>query len=305
MQATTLKSALLSNALFSMLSGLIFIMFGQPIAQLIGLGEAVIYHIVGIGLLGFASFVAWVGMQKPINTWLAALISMTDFLWVAGTILLVLLAFGALQPMGIFALLMIAAMVLFFGVRQLHGISLIYAMPNKPGVHRLCVAVNTPASPDKMWAIIADLPSIGLYSPNLTQVILRDGAKSGVDSVRQCTDVRGKTWGEHCTGYDNQKRRIEFEFLAHELGFPYPFKTMWGGWQVQQSGEGSTITIWFEITPKYGLVHPIILAVMASKIAGGFGEIVARMTAAAQGEAVPAKVILGHYGIRTTLAACL
>jgi hypothetical protein len=305
MQATTLRNALLSNALFSVLSGATFIGFSRPVAALIGLGEPTWYQIIGFGLLVFASFVAWVGLQKPIHTLLAALISIADFLWVAGTIVLVVLTLGTLQAIGILILLGIAAIVLFFGLRQLHGIGLIYAVANKPNTHRLCVTVDTPAAADKIWAIIADLSSIRLYSPNLARVILRDDAKSGIGAVRQCTDTNGKTWGEHCKVYDDQARQMAFAFLSDEPDFPYPFKTMLGGWEVKQNGAGATVNIWFEVTPKNRLTHPIILAFMANSLANGFGEIVARMTAAARGDAVPAKVSLGQQGIKSTLAACL
>ena len=304
MQATTLRTALLSNALFSTLSGLTFIIFSQSVAQLIGIDVPVIYQVIGVGLLGFAAFVAWTGTRERIDTFLAALISIADFAWVAGTLLLILLAFGALQPAGILTLLAIAGVVLFFALRQLQGISRVYAVYGKPRTHTLCVTVDTPASPDEIWPIIADLPSIRLYSPNLAEVILRDDAEPGVDAVRQCTDVNGRTWGEHCKRYDEKARQVEFEFLADEPSFPYPFKTMLGGWDVEPNGTGSTVNIWFEVTPKYGIAHPIILAVMARNLADGFGDVVARMTAAARGETVQKRISHMQYGIKSVLAAC-
>lgn len=306
MQTVPLKTALLSNALFSTLSGLTLISFSETIRSAIGVGEPILYQLVGLGLLGFASVVAWVGTRKPVNPFLALLISLADFLWVIGTGLglLILLAFSLLQPLGILILVGVAAIVLFFGLRQLQGIQAMYAISGRPDTHRLCVAVVTPASPEKIWPILADLPSIGRYSPNLTQVILRNQAESGVDAIRQCTDVHGKTWGEHCQRYDPQTRTVEFKFLADEPGFPYPFKTMWGGWQVSPNGAGSTVTIWFEVTPKHRLTHPIILALTARNLAKGFGEIVARMTAAAHGEDVTVNVELRPHGITSTLIPC-
>jgi hypothetical protein len=304
MQATTLRTALLSNALFSTLSGLTCIVFSSSVAALIGLGAPIIYQIIGVGLVGFACFVAWTGTRQPINAFLAALISMADFLWVLGTLLLLVLAAGALNPAGIASLIAIAAIVLFFGIRQLQGIGELYALPGKPATHKLCVAVDTPEPADKMWAVIADLGSIDAYSPNLTRVILRDDAEPGVDAVRQCTDVNGKTWGEHCTRYDPDARSVAFQFLADEPGFPYPFKTIVGGWDVVPKADGSTVTIWFEVTPKYKLLHPVILALMSRNIARSFGEVVARMTAAARGEEVPTHISLEQHGIRSVLLAC-
>jgi len=304
MHETTLKTALLSNAIFSTLSGVMSIIFAHAVAELIGAGEPILYQIIGAGLLGFAGLVAWTGTRRPINTLLAALISIADFSWVAGTLLLISLTFAGLQPVGILTVLAIAGVVLFFGLRQLQGIGKVYAVTGKPHTHGLCVAVDTPAAPDAIWPIIADLPSIRLYSPNLTQVILRDGAESGVNAVRQCTDVKGKIWGEHCRQYDAKTRRIAFEFLADEPGFPYPFKTMLGGWEVEPNGAGSIVKIWFEVTPKYGLAHPILLTLMARNLANGFGEVVARMTADARGEVIPVKVSPARQGVKSVLAVC-
>ncbi len=304
MQTRTLRTALLANALFSTLSGLTCIVLSRAVAEFMGTGEPLVYRIIGLGLLGFAGFVTWTGTRHHIDTVAAALISIADFAWVAGTVVLIVLAFAPLQTAGMLMLLVIAAIVLTFGLRQLQGVGRVYASPDKPGTHTLCVTVDTPASPDAIWPIIADLPNIRLYSPNLTQVTLRDGAQPGVNAVRQCTDVDGKTWGEHCTRYDEQNRQVEFEFLANEPGFPYPFKTMSGGWEVKPNGTGSTVNIWFEITPKYRMAHPIILAVMARRLADGFGAVVARMTAATRGEAVQERIAPTRYGIKSMLAPC-
>ncbi|MGF1505087.1 MAG: SRPBCC family protein [Anaerolineae bacterium] len=278
--------------------------FNQSAATLVGIGSPLLYRLVGVGLLGFAGLVAWTGTRQPVNTFHAVVISLADILWVLGTILLIGLAAGSLQPAGIAALVVVAGFVLLFAVLQMHGINAMYAVPDKPHTQRLCVAVDTPEPAGTMWPIIADLASIQAYSPNLTHVILRDGAQPGVDAVRQCTDVKGNTWGEYCKRYDEQARNVEFEFLAGEPGFPYPFKTMVGGWEVTPNGSGSTETIWFEVTPKYGPANPMIMAVMAKDLASGFGDVVARMAAAARGETAPAEVSLAQHGIRSRLVPC-
>lgn len=136
-------------------------------------------------LLGFAGFVGWTGRGKRIDTFLAALISIADFAGVAGTLVLILLAFGALRPAGILMVTAIAAVVLFFGLWQLQGIGRLYAVSGKPCTHALRATFDTPALPSEIWPVIADLPSIHRYSPNLTQVVLRYGAEPGVDAVRQ------------------------------------------------------------------------------------------------------------------------
>ena len=304
MKATTLRMALLSNAVFSALSGLAFLTLSRSIADIIGGGAPILYQVIGGGLLAFAGFVGWTGTRQSINTFFAALISLADLVWVIGTLVLIAVGFGALQTGGMVLLVVIAVIVLFFALRQLQGVNQVYAVTDKPGTYALCVSVDTPVSPDDIWPIIADLPSINRYSPNLKEVILRDNAAPGVDAIRQCTDSNGNTWGEHCKRYDEEARRVEFEFLADEPGFPYPFETMLGGWEVEPNGAGATVNIWFEVTPKYGPAQPIILVLMARNLAESFGEVVAHMTAAARGEAVVKQVSPKQYGIRSVLATC-
>lgn len=304
MNQTPLKTALFSNAAFSTLSGLVLIGMSAPIVDLMGIGSPILYQAVGVGLLLFAAFVAWTASGRPINTFYALIISVADFLWVAGTALLIAVAFSSLEPAGIVTLIVIAAIVLFFGLRQFSGIGTMYALPDKRDTHKLCVAVDTHEPADKMWPIIADLDTIRWYSPNLTQVILRGDAEPGVDAVRECSDVNGKTWGEHCKLYDHQSRQVVFEFLADEPGFPYPFRTMLGGWEVMPKEGGSTVNIWFEVTPKYGFAHPAILAVMARNLARGFGDVVGRMAAASRGESIPEQVDRDQHSIASRLVPC-
>lgn len=300
-----LQTALLSNAAFSLGSGMIFIGFSRLLTKVIGIGAPLVYQILGASLLVFAGFVAWTATRRRINPFIAMLISMADLLWVIGSIALIGLAFGLLEPLGMFIVLGIAAVVLFFGLRQLHGIGKMYAVPGKPDTHKLCVTVDTPESADAMWRTIADLVSIKTYSPNLTSVILRDNAQPGPGAVRQCTDIRGNTWSEQCLLYDHETRRLAVQFLADEPGFPYPFKTMDGGWDVVPHPGGSTVTIWFEVTPKYRLLQPIILAVTAQNLAGSFGGVVARMAAAARGKAVPPDAAPSLRGITSSVLPCL
>lgn len=302
MQTKPLKHALLGNALFSTLSGLICLVFSRFLYTLVGVGAPLVYQIVGASLLMFALVVMGTAYRHPINTLWAAVISLADLLWVVATFLLIIVAFSALQPVGILLLLSVAGIVLVFALRQLQGINRVYAT-DTPQTHKLCVAIRTPASADTMWSLIADLPSIRLYSPNLTKVILRAGATSDVGAVRECTDVNGNTWAEDCKLHDSDRKRIAFDFLADEPAFPYPFKTMSGGWDVTPDGAGSTVTVWFEVTPKYRLLHPIILALTANKLASSFGAVVARMTAAANDEST-SEVTTTPQAVKSRLVAC-
>lgn len=304
MSDKTLKTALLSNAIFSTLSGVTMLFLSSSVAGLIGIGAPVFYQIIGVGLLGFAGYVAWTATRDSINAYKALEISLMDFLWVLGTMLLIPFVLPSPTSVGLFFLIGVATVVGSFGFYQLKGIGEMYAVPGKPATHRLCVAVDTPESADKIWAIIADLTTIKDYSPNLTQVILRENAEPGVDTVRQCTDTKGKIWAEHCVRYDHEARILDMAFLADEPGFPYPFQTMQGGWEVTPNENGSTVNIWFEVTPKHRWAHSVILALTTRDLARSFGDTVARMAATARGETVSVKATPPQNGISSKLIPC-
>ena len=117
-----LKNALLANAIFSTFSGLIFLMAASFVADLIGAGEPWLYQGLGAGLLGFAALVGWTATRPSIDTTLARMISFGDFGWVLGTIVVIAIFFTQLNGSGIVAMLVVAAIVLMFGLSQLRGI---------------------------------------------------------------------------------------------------------------------------------------------------------------------------------------
>jgi len=305
---TVLKRALLANAAFSALCGLGLVVLGGGLAELIGLGSPIVYRVIGLGLALFAGVVGWSATRTPINAFVASLISAADLLWVLGTAIVIVLTYPSLRPLGIVVMLAVAALVLGLALRQLHGIELTFAVPGKPHTSRLCVAVATPVSADDLWLRIADLGNIQRYSPNLARVSLRNQARAGVDAVRECTSRTGQTWAEHCTRFDPVARAIDMRFLASEAGFPYPFGTMTGGWAVVPLAAGSEVTIWFEVTPKYAVLEPFILALMSKDLAQSFGDIVTRMVMDAQGAPtptpMPVNVLAAQHGVSYRLARC-
>jgi len=292
----TLRTALVANAVFSALTGAALLVFGEPIAGWIGVGTPFVHRILGGALLVFAGFVAWTGTRRAVDTFRAALISLADFSWVIGTVVLILMTLGTLEAHAILALLAIAAAVLFFGLRQLQGIGELYRDANGSRAHVLCLEVESPVAPERLWPRVADLRGIGRYAPKLARVVLREDTEPGVDAVRECTDTGGRTWAERCRRFDPDELLLEFEFLADEPGFPFPFETMSGGWEIEPCGSGSTVIVWFTVTPKYGLAHPFVLAMMARKLTTDMGAVVARMSSAARSEAVDRDAIVARDG---------
>ncbi len=300
MRTKTLRTALVANALFSALTGVALLVFGEPIAGWIGVGTPVVHRVVGAGLIAFAGFVAWTGTRRTVDTFRAALISLADLLWVIGTGVLILSSLGTVEAHGVTALLLVAAVVLFFGLRQLRGIGETYRDAHGSRAHVLCVEVESPVAPEELWPMVADLRGIDRYAPRLSRVVLHGGPETGVDVVRRCTDTSGRTWAERCRRFDPDERLLEFEFLADEPGFPFPFGTMSGGWEIEPHGAGSTVIIWFTVTPKYGLAHPLVLAMTARTLTRDMEAVVERMSAAARSEATDRDAVVASAGT----AAC-
>jgi hypothetical protein len=115
-----LRNSLLGNAAFSILSGLSFAIAAASVSSLLGIEQIELVRSVGIGLLAFASFVAFVATRPVIDLSAALAIVIGDLSWVVGTVPIVML--GVLSPSGVVAALAIADIVLVFAGLQYWGI---------------------------------------------------------------------------------------------------------------------------------------------------------------------------------------
>lgn len=120
-----LRNSLRANCAFSTLSGLSFLFGAAAIAAAIGLGEARILLGLGVGLLGFAGYLAFVSSRPTLDLSVAMQIIAADLAWVVGTVPVVLL--DVLNRSGVIAAIVIANVVLllallqYLGVRRIRG----------------------------------------------------------------------------------------------------------------------------------------------------------------------------------------
>jgi hypothetical protein len=106
------------NAGFSALTGLVALVAGGPVADLIGIGQVWLVRSTGAGLLGFAAAVALVAAApRPALTHWSRLISVADLAWVVGTVGVV--AAGWLASAGVVLLGLVAVVVLDLAIGQL------------------------------------------------------------------------------------------------------------------------------------------------------------------------------------------
>lgn len=276
-----LRLALAANAVFSLSSGL-FMFFNPALAgEWLGVSAPLVLQGIGIGLTVFSVGLAYQAMSRRMATWRALMASAADFSWVAGSIVLLLVYQDLFSSSGRTLILGVAIVVLCFGVWQLWAAGRAHRI-TKAGEYRHCIMVETNAPADKMWKIVSDLGGIKNHMPSLKRSIVLDGKAPGVGAIRHCEDRTGKQWSEECTAF-NPGRDFSVRFQSEAPDFPFPAKTMRGGWGVIPSSTGSVVMVWWEMTPKYKLLAPIILPLLSFQVDRDFPKIVGNMAEAATG----------------------
>lgn len=279
-----LRVALLANALLSCSTGLALSTSSAQIAPWLGAVSPSALLALGLALLGFAGLIAVViARPRPVR---ALAISAADLVWVLATTPLLFVP-GLLTEPGKVAVAAVAALVGTVGIAQILGIRTMLrdAIPGR-GRYRHCLRVRVDAPASAMWETIADFGKIERYSPTLASSILRDGARPGPGTVRECSNPRGDVWAEECEVFDAERRRLEFRFRVEEEGFPFPVQTMFGGWNVTEADEGCVVEVWWSLTPsaRPGWLMVILLGLQVDRdLRGPIG----RMAEVARGNPVP------------------
>jgi len=120
-----LRNSLIANAVFSTVTGLAFAFAATSVAAFIGLEQSLWVRAIGVGLLGFAGYVAFVATRAEIDLRAAAAIVLGDLSWVVCTVPIVML--DLLSANGLVAAIAIADIVLlfaglqYFGMRRIRG----------------------------------------------------------------------------------------------------------------------------------------------------------------------------------------
>ena len=94
-QEKNLRNALKANAVFSLTSGLILILFSKNIAQLMTVSNTQVFPLIGGGLLLFVVSLVLNAYKKNISAFQVKAIIIQDWLWVVAS--LVLLIFNPFQ----------------------------------------------------------------------------------------------------------------------------------------------------------------------------------------------------------------
>lgn len=118
----SLKTALMLNAVFSLVTGIILVFSSGPIAQIFSVSQGRPFFFLGFGLILFASIVFNIGRQKQIEPFQAYIISAQDLIWVLASILLLIFDPFQFSKAGNVIIAVVALIVLAFALMQVSAI---------------------------------------------------------------------------------------------------------------------------------------------------------------------------------------
>ena len=118
MKNNNLKITLQANAVFSSLSGLAMIFFHKALSSWMGIQNAQIMIFIGIGLLLFAGTIIWISLQKTIDQKHVKTIILQDWLWVIGSILIIVTQAFGLNIVAYVCIGVVALIVADFAILQ-------------------------------------------------------------------------------------------------------------------------------------------------------------------------------------------
>jgi hypothetical protein len=278
-----LRTALLTNAAFSLTCAALLILSPTSVAGWLGLETAWFLTAIGIGRVLFAVELVHQATRNRLATWRALCASIADFVWVIGSFALLALFPDLFSPGGTALIVGVALAVAGFGGWQLWGIAQAHRLIDC-GLYRHCVRVAVDVPADAMWRVIARMDQIQNYMPSLRSSTIRDGKEPGVGAVRVCEDQAGKRWAEECIAF-RPGRSFDVRFLCDAPGLPFPATTMRGGWEVVPGNQiSSEVSVWWELEPKPKWLVSILLPVLAFQADRDFIRVIERMAKDAVGE---------------------
>ncbi|MGJ3243892.1 MAG: SRPBCC family protein [Opitutales bacterium] len=259
-----LRTALTGNALFSAATGLLLLAVPHLLAEWLGISAGAWLRLLGLGLIGFALELGYQVTRRRLRPWRALLASAADGIWVLASLVLLLAFPQVLSEPGRLVVAGVAGIVAVMGACQMAG--LVHLFREGPRRWRYCVAANTPQSAETLWQQVGDLGNIATYAPFLKNSALADPSDKGpVGAVRTCRDYAGHTWSEACTDFQPGKQ-YTVRFLTEAPDFPFPVKSMVGGWRLISQDKACRVEVWWVFEPSNALLAPLVLPFMAARV---------------------------------------
>ena len=172
-----LQITLLSNALFSLLTGLSLIIFHNTIANWFGNQNSTVFWVIGIGLL-FFSYSVFIQIKNPKPDSVFYIV-IQDIIWILASIVILLVRPFNIPILGNQIIAGVAIIVLFFGVGQSVGLAQIDTIKDK-GIKRLVFERVINATKENTWNVVSDVCNYHKVAPNIDNVEILSGEGKGM-----------------------------------------------------------------------------------------------------------------------------
>lgn len=157
-----LRKSLFGNGLFSVVSGLIAIVFSDPLSEATAVSRSVLY-VVGVGVFVFGAVILWVVRGSSVDLGFALFVVAADLVWVLAAVVLITIP-ATMSGTGRLIFGGVTVVVALLAALQTRG--LIAASREEP--RRLVTEVHINNTPDKVWASLTDLLSYQDWNPFIT-----------------------------------------------------------------------------------------------------------------------------------------
>lgn len=260
-----MKKALAVNAVFSGFSGIILLLYSAEFAGFFAIRQAIPFVVTGTALIFFSLTIVYeIRRQSPLAIlW----IIIQDLLWVMGSIYLLIFNPFALSQNGLYAIAVVAAIVLLMAVNQAAYLAKFDGTGEKD-IKKLAYSRTVAATKAKTWEVISDVGAYHKVAPNIDTVKIISGEGAGM--IRSCSHGKD-SWTETCSLWTEEKI---YAFIVDTSApdYPFPFTYLKGSWEVQPAGPAhTTIVMTFKFTYKRKIqpvfLHPL-LRIKLKNIAG-------------------------------------
>lgn len=256
-----LRVALLSNAAFSFICGLMALLKSAAVASHLfavdglppGVPAGMAVLALGVGLLLFAGLVAFTGAARVVAIKGALAITVADALWVISSIGLLVFAADLFTEAGAWTVGIVALAVFLFGLGQAIGLAVFYEgessikVARKGRSRRVKVTRQVSASQKTAWEIVTDHESYSDVADNISRVEVLEGDSAGMR--RKCTGAQGESWTEVAHVWE-EGRRYGFRIDTTAPDYPYPLERLEAIWTVEEIKPNATnVSIEFDVTP--------------------------------------------------------
>ena len=116
--SSPIRSILYANAIFSGVSGLLFVIASQPIARFLGVDIPLAVLLLGLGLVGYAALLYFNASRPEISRSFVLFAVVADSMWVLLSIILLLTNWIPFTAPGKWAIGIVAAIVDVFATLQ-------------------------------------------------------------------------------------------------------------------------------------------------------------------------------------------